>query len=106
ILIKDAESLELAKKVNAIILDKTGTITEGKPSVKEIKWFVEERQTHIDLLYSIEKSSEHPLADAIVAHLTNQTSFVNGLSINNISGQGIEAKFKGQPYLIGNQKLA
>ncbi len=106
ILIKDAESLELAKKVNAVILDKTGTITQGKPSVKDIKWFVEPSQTLINLLYSIEKSSEHPLAEAIVTHLTNQNRFVNGLSINNISGQGIEAEFERHTYIIGNQKLA
>src|SRR5690606_19275868 len=65
ILIKDAESLELAKKVNAIILDKTGTITEGRPEVTGIQWFNDD-DTHQNILLSIEKQSEHPLAEAVV----------------------------------------
>src|SRR5665647_2910983 len=65
ILIKDAESLELAKKVNAIILDKTGTITEGKPVVTGTLWLNND-ESRLAVLLSIEKQSEHPLADAVV----------------------------------------
>ncbi|RZK90325.1 MAG: copper-translocating P-type ATPase [Pedobacter sp.] len=106
ILIKDAESLELAKKVNAIILDKTGTITEGKPQVTAIKWFEEFDELHQNILYSIEKSSEHPLADAITEHLKANSQFLNGITIENISGQGIEGSFDQSTYIIGNELLA
>lgn len=106
ILIKDAESLELAKKVNAIILDKTGTITEGKPKVTAIKWFEEYNEQHQKILYSIEKSSEHPLADAITEHLKDNSEFLNDIAIENISGQGIEGKFEQRTYIIGNELLA
>ena len=106
ILIKDAESLELAKKVNAIILDKTGTITEGKPKVTAIEWFGDFKPLHQDILYSIEKSSEHPLADAITEHLSNHAKFLNELSIENISGQGIEGNHENHTYFIGNELLA
>src|SRR5690606_28717431 len=69
ILIKDAESLELAKKVNAIVLDKTGTITEGKPEVVSIQWKAgENKKEFSDLLFSIEQQSEHPLAEAVVRY--------------------------------------
>ena len=105
ILIKDAESLELAKKVNAIILDKTGTITEGKPKVTAIKWFEEFDEQHQNILYSIEQSSEHPLADAITEHLKQNSQFLNKITIENISGQGIEGRFEQSTYLIGNELL-
>src|SRR5690606_36427750 len=65
ILIKDAESLELAKKVDATILDKTGTITEGRPEVSGIKWLDNDDSTQ-HILSGIEKQSEHPLAEAVV----------------------------------------
>ncbi|MDQ8004555.1 MAG: heavy metal translocating P-type ATPase [Pedobacter sp.] len=106
ILIKDAESLELAKKVDAIILDKTGTITEGKPKVTAIKWFEEFNEQYQNILYSVEKSSEHPLADAVTAHLKDNSAFLNGIVIENISGQGIEGKFEQRTYIIGNELLA
>ncbi|RZK56882.1 MAG: copper-translocating P-type ATPase, partial [Pedobacter sp.] len=105
ILIKDAESLELAKQIDAIILDKTGTITEGKPKVTNIKWFEAFSPQHQNILYSIEKSSEHPLADAIVDHLKTDSTFLNGVSVENISGQGIEGKFENSSYVIGNEIL-
>ena len=60
--------MELAKKVNAIVLDKTGTITEGRPQVTGIKWLNNE-DTAKEILLSIEKQSEHPLAEAVVKHL-------------------------------------
>jgi Cu2+-exporting ATPase len=105
ILIKDAESLELAQKVNAIILDKTGTITEGKPTLTYIKWFVNATDELYNILYSIEKSSEHPLADAIVKHLQDNSVFQKDISIENLPGQGIEGKFNGKTFIIGNRIL-
>src|SRR5690606_17683611 len=70
ILIKDAESPELAKNVDAIILDKTGTITEGRTQVTGIEWLNNDDTTK-DILLSIEKQSEHPLAEAVVNNFGN-----------------------------------
>ncbi|HLQ99839.1 MAG TPA: heavy metal translocating P-type ATPase [Sphingobacterium sp.] len=103
ILIKDAESLELAKKVKAIILDKTGTITEGKPQVTDIQWLNND-DTSQDILLSIEKQSEHPLAEAVVKFLKGAvaTSLTNFASI---TGKGAKADHNGETYYVGNRKL-
>lgn len=106
ILIKDAESLEMARKINAVILDKTGTITEGKPAVTAIQWFTEKTGELNNILYSIEKSSEHPLADAITEYLKEESVFLNGIEIENLSGQGIEGRYQGKTFTIGNRVLA
>ncbi len=105
ILIKDAESLELAKNVNVIVLDKTGTITEGKPEVNDLKWFVEETDELRNLLYSIEKSSEHPLADSVANFIKRNSSFINEVSIENITGKGIRGTYQQKKYFIGNKNL-
>ncbi len=103
ILIKDAESLELAKKVNAVVLDKTGTITEGKPVVTDITWLNDDPQA-AQVLYSIEKQSEHPLADAVVQHLTNE-KMQTVTQFESITGKGAKARVADQPYLVGNEAL-
>ncbi len=103
ILIKDAESLELAKKINAIILDKTGTITKGKPTVTDMIW-AEENNSSKQILLSIEKQSEHPLAEAVVNYLKD----INTVQIHHIeslTGKGVKANYKDINYLVGNQKL-
>lgn len=105
ILIKDAESLETAKKVNAVILDKTGTITEGKPAVTAIRWFTAKTETLQDIVYSIEKSSEHPLADAVMEYLKSDARFLDQITIENKVGEGIEGTFQGITYSIGNPGL-
>lgn len=105
ILIKDAESLELAKNTNAIVLDKTGTITEGNPAVTAIKWFDETVNDAQNILWSIEKLSEHPLADAIVQNLSEEVSFLSDIKIENISGKGIQGEFQNQKYFVGNGLL-
>ena len=103
ILIKDAESLELAKNIDAIILDKTGTITQGKPEVTGIKWLNNDDSTK-SILFSIEKQSEHPLADAVVKHLERVT--VTTLSnFESITGKGAKADFNNETYFVGNKKL-
>lgn len=103
ILIKDAESLELAKKVDAIILDKTGTITQGKPEVTDIKWLNNDDATK-NILFTIEKQSEHPLADAVVKHLDGiaATSLTN---FDSITGKGAKANHHNETYFVGNKKL-
>lgn len=109
ILIKDAESLELAHKVNAIILDKTGTITEGKPTVTELIWnnAGENQARYGQILYALEAQSEHPLADAVVNRLKGDGT-QGGLSLdefNSVTGRGVRASKDGTVYLVGNRKL-
>jgi Cu2+-exporting ATPase len=105
ILIKDAASLEQAYKVNAIILDKTGTITEGKPQVSEWLWF----NTWPELpgiLYALESKSEHPLAEAIVNKLKNASVSPAILTdFESITGRGVQAKQAGSIYFAGNSQL-
>jgi len=103
ILIKDAESLELTQKVNAIILDKTGTITEGKPTVTNIEW-LNENDTSKDILLSIEKQSEHPLAEALVKHLNNVAT-TSLTYFESITGKGAKASYDNETYFVGNKKL-
>ncbi|MCF2517465.1 heavy metal translocating P-type ATPase [Dyadobacter sp. CY351] len=108
ILIKDAESLELAHKVNAIILDKTGTITEGKPAVTQLVWSAEVRNNALaeQILLAMESRSEHPLADAVVNHLKkDHVGKVPLTSFDSITGQGVRAVSDGVTYFIGNKKL-
>lgn len=109
ILIKDAESLELAHKVNAIILDKTGTITEGKPVVTDLTWDLREGQESALLqrvLYSLEAQSEHPLAEAVVSWLKEEgATRVKLDKFGSITGRGVEAAFNGEQYFVGNKRL-
>ena len=103
ILIKDAESLEVSKKINAIILDKTGTITEGKPVVNSIFWLNND-DTHKNILYSIEKRSEHPLAEAVVQHLPKE-EVLDFTHYESITGKGVVAEYENHKYWVGNLKL-
>ena len=101
ILIKDAESLEVARKVDTVVLDKTGTLTEGHPQVTDAIW-LEEEAKHI--LYSLEKSSEHPLAEAVVKYLKN----IPGRDVKDfgvLSGKGVEGYIEGKKYYAGNLTL-
>jgi Cu2+-exporting ATPase len=135
ILIKDAESLETAKNIDAVVFDKTGTLTEGKPKVSKMNWFNADAVKYTPILYSIEKQSEHPLADAIVNYLEAYHSeqsvktlllrdnikegeedkhlvpprlnhlFLEGIQIENVSGKGIMGIYEGEKFFIGNPKF-
>ena len=108
ILIKDAESLELGHKVNAIILDKTGTITEGKPQVTSLIWNMEVNKDPVyeSILYSLENRSEHPLADAVVRFLKDSgTSGVELTSFESITARGVSGSYHGMTYFVGNRSL-
>jgi len=108
ILIKDAESLELAHKINAVVLDKTGTITEGKPMVTDTIWNVDEKdKIELEhLLNAIERQSEHPLAEAVTNALKlNSTHQIKPDSFESITGKGVVAMYKNKTYLVGNLKL-
>ena len=109
ILIKDAESLELGYKVNAIVLDKTGTITEGKPVVTDMVFadHVTDHRALEQILYAMEGQSEHPLAEAVVSFLKNRkVNPIEILNFNSITGKGVRAEaLDGTQYLVGNHKL-
>lgn len=107
ILIKDAESLELAHKVNSIVLDKTGTITEGKPEVTDLQ-FVPETDEALgrSVLLAIEEQSEHPLAEAVVRKLKEENTTALPIPrIESITGTGVMAAYNGRNWLVGNKKL-
>ena len=107
ILIKDAESLELMYRVNAIVLDKTGTITEGKPVVTDIHWTPgAEDERYQSILWEIERRSEHPLADAVVQKFKEKV--MNEILVSdfeNQTGKGVTAKVGDKVYLVGNRAL-
>ncbi len=107
ILIKDAESLEIANKVNAIVLDKTGTITEGKPSVTDVIWMVEGKKDYKEILFELESRSEHPLAEAVVSKLKEEG--IRGTTISafeSLTARGVKGEARGIKYSVGNRKLA
>jgi Cu2+-exporting ATPase len=108
ILIKDAESLELAHRVNAIVLDKTGTITEGKPVVSDVLWISKEIENEAaSVLLEIETQSEHPLAEAVVDYLRSKKVKSTPISkFESITGKGVKAMNEQQEwYVIGNLRL-
>ena len=102
ILIKDAESLETAKRIDTIVLDKTGTITEGQPTVNHMVWWNNSEEVR-NIFYSLEKLSEHPLANAVTYHLKGE--FLPLTQFESITGQGVKACFNNQYYLAGNEQL-
>lgn len=114
ILIKDAESLEIAQKVNTVVLDKTGTVTEGKPVVSKLVWntptttpnpSISSKDVLPDIFYSLEKLSEHPLADAVVNHLKESASIDDIQDFETITGKGVKGRTQGRIYFAGNLKL-
>jgi Cu2+-exporting ATPase len=104
ILIKDAESLEMAQKIDTIILDKTGTITEGKPVVTDVLMF-DENPILFSILKTIEGQSEHPLADAVVKHFKASES-VPYENFESLTGKGVKADFETKTYFVGKPDLA
>jgi Cu2+-exporting ATPase len=109
ILIRDAESLELGHQVTALVLDKTGTLTLGKPKVYS-QWFNTQEsaldQTSIEsLLLSLERNSAHPLAEAVVAHLAPKNlPQIQVDAFENIPGAGISGQVEGIRYFVGTKK--
>lgn len=103
ILIKDASSLEQAGKLDVILLDKTGTITEGKPAVTDSLW-IQDSEWNRDVLYNLESHSEHPLAGAVMAYLNNKNSILSE-SFESVTGRGVQAIFNGETFYAGNKKM-
>lgn len=103
ILIRDAESLEIARKVDTIIFDKTGTITEGRPQVTDALWYTSD-DSHKDVLATMEKMSDHPLAEAVSDFLSNVRN-VAVVNFENIPGRGVRGEAGGRIYYAGNRRL-
>jgi P-type Cu2+ transporter len=109
ILIKDATSLEKAHKTNVVVLDKTGTITIGRPEVTDFKIVSKalSREDILRILYAIESRSEHPLAGAVINYL-EKSGTSSGPDVNNfknLSGNGLNATIEGKKIMVGNEQL-
>lgn len=102
ILYKDAESLQKVCDVNAVLLDKTATLTEGKPKVTDVLTFGVSRGKALEIAGGIEKNSNHPLAKCISDYAASAAATQ---SFNYIVGKGAEATIGGVKYLLGNEKL-
>lgn len=106
ILIKDAESLERAYKLDSIILDKTGTITEGKPEVFDIAWKDGAEPSGLSsILYSLELQSEHPLAEAVTRYFEKLgVAMVDIDNFESVTGKGITGMYRGNHYHVASAK--
>ena len=106
ILIKDADGLELAHRIDTLILDKTGTITEGKPVVTDTIWNTADSAKLKSVLLSMEMQSEHPLAEAIANSLKNEGIQSRNLDhFESITGRGVSATFENETFVAGNEQL-
>ncbi len=107
VLIKNAEAIEMARKVNVIVFDKTGTLTKGKPEVTDILTSDEfSKEEILEIAASAESGSEHPLSDAIVKYAKEMGLDVKGSErFSAIPGEGIESTVDGYIVLVGNVKL-
>ncbi len=108
ILIKNAETLETARQIDVVVVDKTGTITKGEPEVNEIVWLKSDvkRDQILEDVLAIEKKSEHPLAESIVRYLNHlSNTSLNVVKFNSQTGLGVSATIYENEYLIGNYQL-
>lgn len=106
ILIRNAEAIESAKNMDVIVLDKTGTITKGKPEVTDIIWLKENTANEFaPLLSAMEMRSEHPLADAVVKYLNVKNEKVAIEKFESLTGRGIQATTLSGNYIVGSERL-
>ncbi|MCB2156760.1 heavy metal translocating P-type ATPase [bacterium] len=106
ILIRDAQSLERAKRLGVVVLDKTGTITQGKPKLTDIEVYGDDRQSLLKIAASIEQSSEHPLGQAIVnAASDEEVELEEAQNFQSETGAGVIADVAGRRYAIGTTRL-
>ncbi|MEG2947598.1 MAG: heavy metal translocating P-type ATPase, partial [Bacteroidales bacterium] len=105
ILIKDAVALEKMRSINCIVLDKTGTLTEGMPRVSDILWVVPENEHDKSILLASEQKSEHPLAEAIVTYLSDKATPYPITSFDSITGKGIQTEVEGNLFWTGSRNL-
>ena len=105
ILIKGDEALENARKLTAIVLDKTGTITEGIFRVTEMKWLTEATPELKGILYGIESYSEHPLANAVKTYIRDDMRIKPEMEVSSLSGRGLMGQTSTHKYYVGTSKL-
>jgi len=107
ILVKDAATLEKLHKVNTVIVDKTGTITIGKPTLVDIQNFSNFTENEfLSILATLEKKSEHPIAHAVVNYAEKKNLKIEDVSdFEGIQGKGLKGKISGMLYYVGNTKL-
>ena len=104
ILIKDAFALENLCKVDTVVLDKTGTLTEGVPEVTDSFWISEASRDMLDILYTAEMKSEHPLASAILSWLKGtEAAEIDADSFESVTGRGIQMQVHGVTYWVGSK---
>lgn len=107
LLIKSGEALERAHSVDVVVLDKTGTITKGKPVVTEVVTIDKAKESRLlEVAYALEKSSEHPLAEAIIQYcVEKETGKPECVDFLAVPGKGVQGKIDGSPYFGGNEKM-
>jgi len=106
ILIKNAEALEQMNKVNVLITDKTGTLTEGKPSVEHIETLNNNQNFVLKIAYSLNQNSEHPLSNAVIKKAKDENISAEKVShFENISGKGVKGIINGKTVYLGNENL-
>lgn len=106
ILIKDAFALENLCKVDTVVLDKTGTLTEGVPVVTDSYWISDDNTRYLDILYTAEQKSEHPLASAIIRWLEDSGAKVcETENFESLTGRGVRIQVEGSTYWVGSQGL-
>lgn len=107
ILVKDAATLEKLHKVNTVVVDKTGTITKGRPTLVDIQNFSSLKDNElVSILASLEKKSEHPIAHAIVSYAQEKNiSMTEVTDFEGIQGKGLKGSVNGTEYFVGNAKL-
>lgn len=105
ILIKNGEALEKAKHIDVVMFDKTGTLTEGKPSVTDVVPFGISENELLSLAGSVEKNSEHPLAQAVYKHAQERNIKISEVTnFSNQEGKGVSAELNGEKILIGSPR--
>ena len=106
ILIKSGQALETAHNINTVVLDKTGTITQGKPMVTDVQTLLPNQNAFISIAAALEQNSEHPLADAVMQYAkTLQIAIPSVTQFLSLPGRGVEAYIDGKYYCAGNIRL-
>ncbi|MBQ5667957.1 MAG: heavy metal translocating P-type ATPase, partial [Peptococcaceae bacterium] len=106
ILIKSGQALETAHNINTVVLDKTGTITQGKPMVTDVQTLLPKQNAFISIAAALEQNSEHPLADAVMQYAkTLQIAIPSVTQFLSLPGRGVEAYIDGKYYCAGNIRL-
>ncbi|GAA4155926.1 hypothetical protein GCM10022217_14480 [Chryseobacterium ginsenosidimutans] len=106
ILIKNADALEQMNKVNVLITDKTGTLTEGKPSIEHIETINNDQNLILKFAYSLNQNSEHPLSNAVIKKAKSENiSSEKVENFENISGKGVKGNINGKTVYLGNENL-